>query len=400
VTVSPVLPSVLVLDDDPDVAETIAAIARSVGAPARISFTASEFFDEWEVSAADVAIIDLQMPGRDGFDVIRHLGAVGGTQVILSSGCEPRILEAARHAARNSGLTVVGTLPKPVRRHALKTFLESIQTRSEAKFGQCSFDESNVINADTLKTALYNRQIRPYFQPKLRLHDRTIHGFEALVRLEHPELGLIQPDMFLPHVETHGLLRQMTDVVISQAVEFMSQLSDTSLTMAVNVPMTICSKPTFPDFLRNVLTRHNLSPGHLILEVTETGPLEMSQKQIDALTRLRMQGFYLSIDDFGTGVSSLERLVRIPFNELKIDRYFVREITTSPGAEKLVRNLVRIAAAMDMAVTIEGIEDAATMLLSEKLGCDFGQGYHIGKPMPGSTVLTWISEFSRQRWFG
>ncbi len=390
-SVSDALPSVLVLDDDHDVAETMSAMARSVGAQARISYTAIEFFREWELSAADVAIIDLQMPDRDGLDVLRQLGKIGSASVILSSGCDARVLEAARHAARNSGLNVVGILPKPVRRSALKKLLEAVQIQGRAKCGPASIEQTGLIDADALRVALADGQIRPYFQPKLRLRDHTLHGFEALARWEHPELGLIQPDVFIPLAETHGLARELTEVMLNDALAFLSRLPVTDVTMAVNVPMNICSDSSFPELLRKVLARHDLSPAHLILEVTEAGPLEISQMQIDALTRLRMQGFCLSIDDFGTGVSSLERLVRIPFNELKIDRYFAREISTSPGAEKLVRNLVRIATAMDMSVTIEGIEDAAAMRLSEKIGCEFGQGYHIARPMPGSRALEWMS---------
>lgn len=391
-TVSGVLPSVLVLDDDPHVAETMATMARSIGAQARVTYTAAEFFNEWELSAADIAIIDLQMPDRDGLDVVRQLGAIGAARVILSSGCDTRVLEAARHAARNSGLTVVGILPKPVRRSALKKLLETVQTKAARKYRPLKLDHSNLVDAHALGIALTDGQIRPYYQPKLRLSDHTLHGFEALVRWKHPELGLLQPDAFLPLVETHGLIRQLTEVVLSEALGFLSRLPGTELTVAVNVPMNICSEASFPDLLRNVLKRHDLSPAHLVLEVTEAGPLDISQVQIDALTRLRMQGFCLSIDDFGTGVSSLERLVRIPFNELKIDRYFAREISTSPEAKKLVQNLVRIATAMDMSVTIEGIEDAAMMQLSEKLGCEFGQGYHIAEAMPECRVLEWMSQ--------
>lgn len=393
---STALPSLLILDDDPKVAATIAAMAGSVGVHAIVSHTAAEFFHEWKHSAPDVAIIDLQMPGRDGLDVIRQLGETGGAQVILSSGYGSRVLEAARHAARNNGLTVVGILPKPVRRNALKKLLEDVQISCSTQAKPQSFDASSAFQPIALESALSDGQICPYYQPKLRLRDRTIHGFEALARWEHPEMGLIEPGVFLPHMETHGLSRQMTEVMFSQAGEFLSELSCTDLTMAVNVPMNICSETSFQDFLKKVLADNGLSPAHLILEVTEEGPLEVSQKRIDALTRLRMQGFYLSLDDFGTGVSSLERLVRIPFNELKIDRYFVREISTSPEAEKLVRNLVRIATAMDMSVTIEGLEDAEAVLLAEKIGCEFGQGYHFAKPMPGSMVREWMAEFSRR----
>lgn len=395
-TITAVLPSVLVLDDDPDVAETLAAMVGSIGANARVSHTAADFFHAWIRSPADVAIIDLQMPGRDGLDVIHQLGAIGSAQVILSSGCDARILDAARHAASNNGLTVVGVLPKPVRRHALRKLLESVQIRNGTPARQVLPDPTSRIDIRALRKALLDRQIRPFFQPKVRLRDHKVHGFEALARWEHPELGLIQPDVFLPLIETHGLARQMTEVVISQAARFLSQMPDTGLTMAVNVSTHVCSEASFPDFLRMVIGQNDLSPARLILEITEAGPLEISQTQIDVLTRLRMQGFGLSIDDFGTGVSSLERLVRIPFNELKIDRYFAREISTSPGAEKLVRNLVRIATALEMTVTIEGIEDAETMLLSERLGCEFAQGFHIAAPMPGCMVRGWMAAFSKK----
>lgn len=391
VTASDGLPSVLVLDDDPDVAETMLTLARSIGSQARMTQTAIDFFREWELCAADVAIIDLQMPGLDGLDVIRQLGKIGRASVILCSGCDTRVLEAARHAARNSGLDVVGILPKPVRRSALKKLLEGVHVQGAGKKGTASFEQASQIDAHALRLALNTGQICPYFQPKLRLRCGTLHGFEALARWEHPDLGLIQPDVFIPLAETFGLTRELTERIVDASLGFLSRLSGTELTMAVNVPMSICSEASFPDFLRTTLARYGLSPAHLILEVTEAGPLEISQAQIDALTRLRMQDFCLSIDDFGTGVSSLERLVRIPFNELKIDRYFARELGTSPAAEKLVRNLVRIATAMDMTVTIEGLEDESALQLSDRIGCEFGQGYHIARPMPAAKVIGWMS---------
>lgn len=391
VTASDGLPSVLVLDDDPDVSETMLTLARSIGSQARMTQTAIDFFREWELCAADVAIIDLQMPGLDGLDVIRQLGKIGRASVILCSGCDTRVLEAARHAARNSGLDVVGILPKPVRRSALKKLLEGVHVQGAGKKGTASFEQASQIDAHALRLALNTGQICPYFQPKLRLRCGTLHGFEALARWEHPDLGLIQPDVFIPLAETFGLTRELTERIVDASLGFLSRLSGTELTMAVNVPMSICSEASFPDFLRTTLARYGLSPAHLILEVTEAGPLEISQAQIDALTRLRMQDFCLSIDDFGTGVSSLERLVRIPFNELKIDRYFARELGTSPAAEKLVRNLVRIATAMDMTVTIEGLEDESALQLSDRIGCEFGQGYHIARPMPAAKVIGWMS---------
>lgn len=394
---SDAFPSVLVLDDDHAVGETVVAMINSIGAVARVSHTADEFFTEWKRSAPDVAIIDLQMPDRDGLDVIRQLGALGDAQIIVSSGCDARILQSARHAARNNGLSVVGILPKPMRRSALKELLGAVKSRHNPQDAGNLLTTSDVIDAVTLRTALETGQIHPFYQPKLRLHDKTIVGFEALARWEHPGLGLLLPDLFLPSISMHGLDRELTEVMLTQAVMFLSKLPGDHFTMAVNVSMEVCSEASFPSFISGVLAHYSLAPARITLEVTEAGPLEISQDQVDALMRLRMRGLCLSIDDFGTGVSSLERLVRIPFNELKIDRYFVREICTSAEAKNLVLNLVSIATSMDMTVIIEGIEDAPTLELAEKLGCEVGQGYQIARPMPGSDVPAWISDFSSRR---
>lgn len=385
------LPSIIVVDDDICVAQTIAAMANSFGVQATAVRSASHLFELWRALAADAVIIDLQMPGSDGLDVIRQLGEMGRAQVILSSGCDARILEAARHAAHNNGLTVVGILPKPVRRRTLKRVLESIHKSDGQRSAPKNCKSTSLIERGDLRRALSDGQIRPYFQPKLRLCNRSIHGFEALARWDHPDVGLIMPDVFLPHVEVHGLTRAMTEAVMGQAIAFLSRLPARELTMAVNVSMSVCSESSFPEFLDKILARNGILASQLILEVTEAGSVVSCQEQIDALIRLTMKGYCLSLDDFGTGASSLERLVRIPFSELKIDRYFAREITTSARAAKLVRNLVRIGSDMDMSVTIEGIEDAATMLAAEKIGCEFGQGYHIARPMPGSKALEWMS---------
>lgn len=387
--------SVFVLDDDPLVAKTLATMANLSGAQTRIAHSAAEFFQEWAREPADVAIVDLQMPDRDGLDVMRQLGALGSAQVILSSGCDPRILEAARHVARDSGLSVIGVLPKPTRRSVLKALLEKVIPTKDIIIEIKTEKATIVINEDKLQAALSQSQIRPYFQPLIRLSDRSVYGFEALARWDHPDLGAIGPDQFIPVAEAHGLLWQITETMIDNALAFLAQIGDRATVMAVNVPTDLCAQSSFPEFLTSMLARHVLTPDRLIIEVTETGPLGLTQDHIDALTRLRMHGFNLSIDDFGTGVSSLERLVRIPFNELKIDRYFVQEITTSPEAENLVQNLVQIARSMGMAVVIEGVEDAAAMDLAQDLGCSYAQGYHIAKPMPATQALDWLANWPR-----
>lgn len=389
--VSAIGPSVLLLDDDPLVAETLSMMARSFGARVRVSLSAAEFFQQWDLSAPDVAIIDLQMPGQDGLGVIRQLGTIARAQVILSSGSSSRVLDAACHAMRDSGLIVVGVLPKPVRRAELKKLLAAVQTRNGTTAGSSQQQPSPIMDIDAVRGAMTEGQIHPHFQPKLRLRDGVLDGFEALARLEHPELGLISPDVFLPLIHAHGLIWQLTELMVNESLELLSQLPQSGLTMAVNVPLSVCAEASFAEFLRSTLAKYDLQPADMIVELTEAGPIEIAQGQIDALTRLRMQGFGLSIDDFGTGASSIERLVRIPFSEMKIDRYFVKQISTSAAAEQLVKNMVQIASAMEMSVTIEGIEDAETMRLAERLGIDLGQGYYIARPIAKNDLSSWMT---------
>lgn len=385
------LPSVLVLDDEVDVADTLAAMVRSLGGAAHTSNTAAGFFAAWENLAPDIAIIDLQIPDRDGLDVLRELGSRGAAQVILSSGFDIRVLEAARQAAQASGLDVLGILPKPARRAVLRKLLNEAKFPSGALDSAKRSDAPFVPDRATLHEAITSGRISPHFQPKLRLRDRTLFGFEALARWDDPKLGMIFPDTFIPLVAMHGLDQEFAEKIFDQAVAFLCRLAMPNLTVSVNVPMHVCADASFAHFLQNLLVHYDIEHERLILEITEAGPVALSQEQVDALTRLRMLGFQLSIDDFGTGVSTLERLVRIPFNELKIDRRFTRDICNLPRAEQLVRHLVGIAKSMGMSTTIEGVEDARTMDLAGRIGCEFAQGYYIAKPMPEAKTQEWIA---------
>lgn len=383
-------PTVLVLDDDPAVAETIAALARALGFNARVALTAPEFFAEFDRGPVDAVIIDLLMPDCDGLGVMQELGNRHPVPTILSSGCDRRVLETARHSARGYGLEVIGTLPKPVRRSALKEALQDVQPRTEPAAGIPERAGEIEITPDMVREAFEKGQICAHFQPKMRLSDDKPCGFEALARWRHPEFGTIPPLQFVPLTAQLGLDAELARIMLDQSLRYLADLDKPDLSVAVNIPMRICADPAFLGVLKSALDRYGLSPAHLVLEVTEAGPNGMSADQIDALTRLRMNGFSLSIDDFGTGVSSLERLVRIPFDELKIDRYFARDIATSPSATGVVRSLIQLAKTLGMAVTIEGIEDSESMKLSRELGCDAVQGFHVARPMPPAQARAWL----------
>ncbi len=251
------------------------------------------------------------------------------------------------------------------------------------------------IDEISLRKAITKREIVCYLQPKIRLSDDSIYGFEALARWHDSCHGTIFPDEFIPLASTYGLDLSLSLSMLDQAAGCLASLSDQSLSVAVNVSVKVCADPEFGPALHLILEHHGLSSEHVILEVTEAGPNGISNDELDALMRLRLKGHTLSIDDFGTGASSMERLVRIPFGELKIDRLFVRDIDKSRNTRRLIRTFVQMARLFEMDVTIEGVETEDAINISKKLGCDNAQGYGVARPMSIEAVQGWLAERNR-----
>lgn len=393
--------SVFVIDDDRGVAETITAMVASLGADVRFACDAESFFAGLRERRADVVIVDLMMPDRDGLEVLRDLGQYGPVQVVVSSGCDTRVMETARLSAQHHGLDVLGFLPKPVRRKAMCNLLQLARSSAAPGAGPGAAGKAAraarpvlarpILTRPMLAQAIAEGQIAPYFQPKLRLLDDKPCGFEALARWEHPDHGTIYPDEFIPLASSAELDFDLSCLMLTKSFEYLVSFDRPDLTVAVNVPLSVCAGAPFANVLENLLDRFDVPAEHLMLEVTEAGASGMTQPQIDNLMRLRMRGVSLSIDDFGTGVSSLERLVKIPFDELKIDRFFARDIGSSRRARGVIRALVQMAKSLGMSVVIEGVEHARDIKISRDLGCDAAQGYHIARPMNIHDTRAWLA---------
>ena len=384
--------SVLVLDDDASVRETICAMVKSIGIRVECADTAHKVFTKLENEHVDVLILDLVMPDCDGLEVLNRLPALKSCKVILASGSGERVLQATKLSAETLGIDILGILPKPLRRKQLKNLLALATPCAEIPNVIQQPRPRPLIDEVRLHNAIVAREITCHLQPKIRLSDGTPYGFEALARWDDPHYGSISPDEFIPVATTYGLDLALTILILDQAMECLALLSDTSLSIAVNVPVKVCANPEFDTAMNTMLERHGLMPRHVILEVTEAGPNGMRPEEIEALLRLRMKGHQLSIDDFGTGASSLERLVRIPFDELKIDRLFVRDIAKSRNTRNLIRSLVQMARLFDMSVTIEGVETEEAIEISKKLGCDNAQGYGVARPMHPTKIKGWMAK--------
>jgi predicted signal transduction protein with EAL and GGDEF domain len=243
-----------------------------------------------------------------------------------------------------------------------------------------------------LRQAVETRQLVLHYQPKLHLVDARELHVEALVRWQHPTRGLVAPSEFIPFAEQTGFIRQITQEVMARAVAQCVQWRREGL--RVNVSINISARdlldPELADRFAGLLADHGCQPSSIALEITESAILDDPGHALRNLERLHALGCRISIDDYGTGYSSLAYLKRLPVNELKIDRSFVMGMVTDASDAVIVRSTIDLAHNMGLSVVAEGVEDEATLRKLRELGCDMVQGYHLSRPLPPEEVARWL----------
>jgi len=237
-------------------------------------------------------------------------------------------------------------------------------------------------------------ELRLAFQPKVDCMTREVYGVEALVRWQHPELGLLMPDAFVGAIEQAGDIARLTRWVlreaISQVAVWHGQAVD--LTVAVNISVDDLVDEYLPYYLLDLVKRHAVSPAKLTLEVTESAMMHNIHKSLAVVSCIHELGFRISIDDFGTGQSALTQLKRLPVDELKIDRSFVQALHDRKD-EAIVRTTIDLAHELGLIVVAEGVENADMLNRLASLGCEYAQGYYIGKPLPPTDFLAWLAQW-------
>ena len=248
-----------------------------------------------------------------------------------------------------------------------------------------------------LRGAMGRNEIVPFYQPIVRLSTGALSGFEALVRWRHPRRGLLTPDQFLPLCEEMGLMSELGAMMMRQAGHQLAAWrrdhhAAGELTVAVNLSTGEIDRPDLVSDVAAIRRETGLPPGALKLEVTEGDVMRDPDRAAVVLRKLREAGAALALDDFGTGFSSLSYLTRLPFDTLKIDRYFVRTMSTNEGSVKIVSSVVKLGQDLDLEVVAEGVENAqmAGHLLS--LGCDYGQGFGYAPALSPQEAEVYLNE--------
>ena len=250
----------------------------------------------------------------------------------------------------------------------------------------------------SLQRAIRDQKLHMRYQPKVSLRDGEFTRVEALVRWDDPELGSVEPSLFVPLAEAHGLIDDLTlwglRTVLRQWVDWSKEGIDTSI--ALNISALSLQHLDFPDLVERMCRGLDVPADRLVLELTE-GATQPLIKLMDTLTRFRIKGIGLAIDDFGTGYSSLMQLRQLPFTEVKIDRSFVVDVTESRDCRLIVQSIIELAHGLGLVATAEGVETIEQLRMMRELGCDLVQGYLVSRPLDPAELGAWRTEF-RPRW--
>lgn len=243
-----------------------------------------------------------------------------------------------------------------------------------------------------LRAAIESDQFSLHYQPKVDLRTRQVRHVEALLRWTHPQLGRIGPDEFIPLAERSGLVGALTCWVIDHAFAELAawQADGFDHGVAINLSAIDLADPTLAATVLDRLRHHGISADSIILEVTESAVMTDMDRAVQTLERLRSQGLRVSVDDFGTGQSSLAQLKRLPADELKIDKSFVLQLVPGSDDERIVQSIVQLGHALGLKVVAEGLENEVGLEVLLRLGCDVAQGYHFSRPLPYDVLLDWL----------
>ncbi len=369
----------LIVDDNPIQLSAIERQLRKLGIHNLVTCSNGE-----EALAAvsehefDIVFSDIMMPEMDGVTLIRKLdehGYQGSLAIISAAGSS--IVSSLTYMSQKLGFSNVYELNKPVSDLALEEVFQKEAIIKKAAIKQAL----KAVDMDELITALNEPQFKNYYQPQLDYATNKIVGVEALARWAHPTKGMFFPDIFIPMLHEGDMEYQLFKVVLNNALTDISA-GRIKCRVSINVTQLDLEIPSFADYLLGECEKYNVDPSLITLELTEQDIYKESIEMITNVSRMRLHGVGISIDDFGTGSSSYLKLSHLPFTEIKIDKNFVFNCVGDETKQSIIRSMCTLSKSMHINLVSEGVEDDATWKLMHGFGVDVCQGYYTGRPMP------------------
>jgi EAL domain-containing protein (putative c-di-GMP-specific phosphodiesterase class I) len=355
--------------------------------------TALRHFDDGITPAVDIGIIDLALPGMDALELIRRLSEARCRAGIIVVGAQTSaVLFSVETMAIAYGIDMLGAIPKPVSATRLVSILENYTGRAGAPSAR---NTGPMFSFAEVGRGLQAREFDPFFQPKIELATGQVKGLEMFARWRHPQHGVLGPGAFMKALEDNKRIDFLDWSMIEKSVAACRTLHDKSIpiSVSINVDQSTLAHPQFMEQITACLERHRIMADYITFEMTESAVLTTDPHFLERLLRLRMQGFGLAIDDYGTGRSNLQLLARIPFSELKIDRSFVDGASKKQAIGTVLRSCLGLARSLDRRSVAVGVETKQDWDFLQGLGCTYAQGYYIAKPMPVEEIPDWLRDW-------
>ncbi|PIL39646.1 EAL domain-containing response regulator [Massilia psychrophila] len=355
--------------------------------------TALRCFQDAFTPTVNVAIIDLALPGMDGLELIRTLAAMNCRARLIVVGAQTgNLMFSVETMAQAYGFDLLGTMTKPVSNARLASLLDNytppvLAANRTPKGPSFTFSEVGI--------GLQARQFEPFFQPKIELQTGQVKGLEAFARWRHPEHGVLGPSAFIDALEQNNRIDFLDWSMIEKSVERCRQFHDQGIPISISInlaPETL-AHPAFMQQIGACVNRHRLLPDYITFEMPESSVLTTDPSFVERLVRLRMAGYGLAIDDYGTGRSNLQLLARIPFSELKIDRSFVDGASKKRALGTVLSSCLGLARSLDRMSVAVGVETKQDWDFLQGLGCTYAQGYHIARPMEADAFPGWLEDW-------
>lgn len=377
--------NILVVEDDSFQRRTIVRMLRSLDVLSICDVSdgkqALELIRKENKNPVDIVICDLNMPEMDGFEFLRYLGQEQhNISIVIVSALGSKLLTTAGRMTKMYGVKLLGAIEKPILLDQLKGLFSKYE-RSENKWHQSA--ELVSFTLEEILQGVRAKQFEPFFQPKVDLKTKRLIGAEIMARWIHPELGMVDPHAFIPLLEQSNHIDELTFLMLRKATAACRSFHDKGCSIAVSVNLSLVSLDdiTLADKITKVVRDNGIDPRYITLEITETAAMTEVAYTLENLARLCMNGFALSIDDYGTGYSSLQQLTRIAFSELKIDQSFVQDLANNEAARIVVKSSIDMAHQLKVKSVAEGVETQQDWDMLKNMGCDTAQGYFIAKPM-------------------
>ena len=384
------LKEILIADDSESIRDYLASVLGELS-------TAKLTFAEDGIEALalidggyrpDLALVDINMPRMDGVQLLRCLSErKEAFPIVIISGLSRHLISSIEQLSRHYRLNLVGSIGKPIDVSALGRIL-----------GRLDVDDKSLAKPQQMRTyeilrAIEQGGLEPWFQPQIDLNKRELVGLEVLCRLRDQRKGIVPADQFIETMERSDLIKHVTLELVRDALDKVSSLTGRSseFTTSFNFSAKMFDDDAFVSEFIDVINHSSVPNERIIVEITETSMASKPLKELEGAARIAIAGCGLSIDDFGCGAATFDRLHSLPFTELKIDKKYLPTESMTEADRALLESTINMARRLGMQVVVEGVESYAQWEMVQHLGCERAQGFFISAAMPFSGINAWMN---------